>query len=335
VKRFALALFILASWLFLIVTASAQTGTGQGWPPQGALFNDALFLARAIPFIIALGIVVGLTQARAAARGGGDAIIGEEVRRHDTSTAIAHWMNAVGFFLGLFTGAIILRWVESDLTLRLVFVIHYFGAALTLFAIFNHLTRHGVSGGTGLIPKKFSVIRDLIGELFEYVGLFGPEGAVLRIPWPRFIRQPIARYVRALLGYRESRAEKYLATEQTLSYPVWAVLTILIVGTGLIKVLRYIYPISGDVVATATAVHDWTTVAIAVMILIHLLPLLVVPANWPLLLSMFRRTVSRSYVERRHAAWYEVLKAEQAVEAQPEATTPESGATQTAGAADF
>jgi cytochrome b subunit of formate dehydrogenase len=323
VKRLALALFILLSWLALIAAAGAQTVEGDGWPPQTALFNDALFLARAAPFLIAAGILAGIVQARAAARGGGDAILGDKVRRHDMSTLLAHWMNAVGLILGLVTGAMILGWTERALELRLVFVIHYFGAALTLFAIFNHLSRHGVSGGTGLIPKSFSVIRDVIGELLEYTGLFGPEGAALRLPWPKAIRQPIAKYVKALLGYKPSEHDKYLATEQILSYPPWATLIILITVTGLIKVMKYVYVIPGPVVATATAIHDLTALALGVMLVIHLLPLLLVPANWPLLLSMFKTTVPRQYAERRHPEWYKRLQSQQAPQAEVEEASQE------------
>lgn len=314
-KRFAPIALVLGGWLLLIGTAAAQSTTGDGWPPQSALFNDALFLARAVPFLIALGIIVGIVEARRDARRGGDAILGERVRRHDASSVIAHWLNAIGLILGLITGALVLGWIDGGPELRAVFLIHYVGAALTIFAIFNHLTRHGISGGTGLIPKRFGVIRDLIGELFEYAGLFGPEGAVLRIPWPKAIRQPIAKYVKALLGYKPSRTGKYLATEQTLSYPLWAILIGAIVVTGLIKLMRYTYPISSTLVASATAIHDLATIGIAVMLVIHLLPLLLVPANWPLLLSMFRTTVPRRYAQHRHPAWYKELEARQQTEA--------------------
>ena len=329
-KRFALPVCILLSWLFLVGIAAAQSGLNQGEPPQGDLFNDGVFLARLTPFMIALGIIVGIFQARKAIQKGGDAIVGDRVERHDVSNLIAHWTNVIGFVLGLITGAIVLGWVAVEANLRLLFIIHYFGAALILFAMFNHLTRHGVTGGTGLIPKTLGVIRDLIGELFEYLGLFGPEGAVFRIPWPRAIRQPIARYVRALLDYREDRTGKFLATEQILSYPPWTILTILIVGSGLIKVLRYIYPISASVVATATAVHDLTTIAIVVMLLFHLLPLLLVPANWPLLLSMFKKTVPRKYVEERHPKWYESLRAGPVEQEQPGAASSGQSSAQTA-----
>jgi cytochrome b subunit of formate dehydrogenase len=330
VKRFALALFILLSWLALIGAASAQTIGGEGWPEQTALFTDARFLARAAPFLIALGIIVGVVQARAAARGGGDAILGEQVRRHDLGTVLAHWMNAVGVFLCLVTGAMVLRWVGRGLELRLVFVIHYCGAALILFAIFNHLARHGVSGGTGLIPKGFSVIRDAIGELLEYAGLFGPEGAALRFPWPKALRQPIAKYVRALLGYKPYSSAKFLPTEQVLSYAPWALWLSLIVITGSIKVLKYVYALPGSLVATATAVHDIVALIIGVSIVIHVLPLLLVPANWPLLLSMFKTTVPRKYAQDRHPLWYRELQAK-ASSPTPSATGEEAGSERGAG----
>jgi cytochrome b subunit of formate dehydrogenase len=329
-KRYALALFILFSWLFLIGSAAAQPAAQDGFPPQTALFNDAQFLARAIPFLIGLAILTGILQARAAAVKGGDAILGDKVRRHDMSSIIAHWMNAFGLILGFVTGAMVLRWTGRAMELRQVFILHYFGAALALFGIFNHLARHGVSGGTGLIPKKLSVIRDMIGELFEYIGLYGPQGAVLRIPWPKAIRQPVARYVTALLGYKPHRHGKYLATEQTLSYPPWSILIGLIVVTGLIKTLKYTYEIPSATLETATAIHDVTAIAIGVMLVIHLLPLLLVPANWPLLLSMFKTTVPRKYVEERHPEWYKQLQASEQSATTVSETSPEQRAVQTA-----
>lgn len=309
-RRFLLPLVVIGSWLFLIGAASWQTGGTEGFPPQTGLFNDTLFLARAIPFIIALGVVVGIYQARLAAKEGGDAILGDQVRRHETGVIIAHWFNAVGLIVGLVSGAIVLGWVDRPEEIRPIFIIHYLGAALTIFAIFNHLTRHGVSGGTGLIPKSFGVIRDLIGELLAYLGLFGPDDAVLRIPWPKAIRKPIARYAKALLGYKESDTGKYLATEKLLSYPPWTILIGLVVVTGLIKTVRYVYALPESLIATSTVIHDLAAIAIGVMLVIHLLPLLFVPANWPLLLSMFKTTVPLEYVKKRHPVWYQELAAQ-------------------------
>jgi cytochrome b subunit of formate dehydrogenase len=307
-KRWMLPLLVAMSWLFLIGAAYYQTPASSGSPPQTALFNDANFTARMIPFIIALGIIVGIYEARKVFQNGSDQVLNDSVRRHDSSVIILHWMNAFGLIVGLVSGAIVLRWVNNrPEQLRSIFIIHYLGASLVLFAIFAHLTRQGVSGGIGLIPKSLGAIRDLIGELFGYLGVFGPDEAVVHIPWPGAIRKPLARYVKALLGYKESNTAKYLATEQTLSYPPWAILIGLIVVTGLIKMLRYTYPLPNTLIATVTTIHDLAAIGIGLMLVIHLLPLLLVPANWPLLLSIFRTTVPLEYVKKRHPAWYRQL----------------------------
>lgn len=316
----------------MMSTASAQSVEGEGWPPPSPFLNDTLILVRAFPFIIALAIVIGIFQARRAIQKGGDAIIGDKVRRHDLSTVLAHWTNATGVILGVFTGAVVLRYVDYRPDLRLIFILHYIGAALILFGIFLHLSRHAVSGGTGLIPKSLGVLRDLIGELFEYAGLFGPKGAVLRIPWPRAIRRPVARYFKALTGYDETRTGKYLVTEQILSYPPWVILMSIVVVTGVIKLLKYLYEIPSSVLTTATTIHDLSTIAVGIMVVIHLLPLLVVPANWMLLLSMFKMTVTRKYVEERHPAWYKRLSVAPSQEQVAQAAAPEHTSPQTADA---
>jgi cytochrome b subunit of formate dehydrogenase len=113
-----------------------------------------------------------------------------------------------------------------------------------------------------------------------------------------------------LLGYKESRTGKYLAAEQTVSYPPWAILIGTIVVTGLIKMMRYVYPMPNTLIASMTVIHDLAAIGIGLMLVIHLLPLLLVPANWPLLLSMFRTTVPLDYVKKRHPAWYRQLTGE-------------------------
>lgn len=310
-KTGGLIAVIIFSWVYLDGGAFIQQlAASSDSPPQSTLFNDSLFLSRMVPFIIALGIVAGISQARASKKHGGDVegIIGDKVIRHDTGTTITHWMNAVGFIVGLVTGFMILSWVDTALDLRLIFILHYLAAGLTMFAIFNHLSRHGVTGGTGLIPKKLNDLSELFGELLEYSGLFGPEGAALRIKLPKAIQNSIGRYVKALINYQPSKTGKYLAAEKILSYPAWGVLTTSILVTGLIKTLRTVYSIPDSTVALATTIHDYTALAIGMMLVFHLLPLLTVPANYPLLMSIFRRTVPKDYAEERHPEWYKELK---------------------------
>lgn len=309
-KRFALGLFALLSWLFLIGSGLPQAAVPGGWPAQTELFADARLLAQGVPFVIALGVVVGIFQARAAIlKGGGDAVLGDRVRRHDGSTMMAHWLNAIGVLMCLITGAMVLRWTDRALDLRMLFVLHYVGAAFMLYAVFNHLSRHGVAGGTALIPKSLRVISDTIGELFEYAGFFGPEAAVLKLPIPKVIRKPVASYVRAILGYDPKKIGKYLPTEKLLSYTPWVIWIGAMIITGLVKTFKYVYPMPGDWVSTATAVHDIVALIVGISIIIHLLPLSLVPANYPLLLSMFKSTVPLKYVEERHPVWYKQLMA--------------------------
>lgn len=305
-KKKGLIIIIIFSWLFLIGAAGTQMVPDSESPPQSILFNDSLFLARTIPFIIALGIAAGISQARESKKQG-EAIVGDKVIRHDSGTTIAHWMNAVGFMLGMLTGGMILSLVDTSVDLRLILITHYLAASLSLFAVFNHITRHGITGGTGLIPKKLSDVWEALGEAVEYTGLFGSEGAVLRIKLPKAIRNSVGRYVKALMNYQPSKVGKYLAAEKILSYPAWAVLTTSIIVTGIIKAIRTVYAIPNSIVALATTVHDITALLISLMLVFHLLPLLLVPANWPLLMSIFRKTVPKDYVEERHPVWYKEL----------------------------
>lgn len=305
-KRLAqLGLSLLIGWSVAVSVVGAQSATQGPLTPESALFQDALLLARAIPFLAALGIVMGILQARATAKRGSP-VVGQEVIRHDRGTTMAHWLNALGFFIGFGTGAVLLKWVAAPIDLRTTFALHYIGSGLIIYAVFNHLSQHIISGGYGLIPKRLSVIRDVVTETLEYAGVFGPERAVFRINWPKAIRQPIARYLRAL-GLKKPAVDKYVANEQLLSYTVWAVLTILIVGTGLIKALRYVYEMPTPFIGTMTMIHDATAIAIGVMIIIHLLPLTLVPANWPMLKSMFTTKVSLKHVQEHHPLWYQRL----------------------------
>ena len=106
-KRWMLPLLVMLSWLFLLGAAYYQTPGSSGSPPQTALFNDANFTARMLPFIIALGIIVGVYEARKVFRDGSDQVLNESVRRHDSSVIIIHWMNAFGLITGLVSGATI------------------------------------------------------------------------------------------------------------------------------------------------------------------------------------------------------------------------------------
>lgn len=97
-KRILIAVCSAAFGVFVITLgiALAQDGRSGGLPPQTDLFNDAVLLARALPFMIALGIGFGVWQGKASMRQPKSAPNSPYVIRHDFGTVIAHWTNGIG-----------------------------------------------------------------------------------------------------------------------------------------------------------------------------------------------------------------------------------------------
>lgn len=299
----------IAFGLFFITVSSvfAQGGTTEGFPPQTTLFNDAVLLARTLPFFIALGIAFGVWRGKASLRHPAYSPNSQFVTRHDLGTVITHWVNAGGFILGLITGAIVLRWLQRPDEMRVIFLIHYIGAGLVVFAVSSHLAEHGVTGGRGLIPRSLKEVREGLGEIAEYTGIFGPEGAAFGINLPKGLRQALAEIVVAFGIKPPKRLGKYLSAEKSFSYVPWSIIIGVIVITGLVKAFRYLYPIPAPFVAQMSFLHDLFTGIAVVMFAIHLSAVLLVPRNWTLLKSMFTTRVPLDYVKTRHPIWYEKL----------------------------
>lgn len=308
-RRWMIYSLLLATtlWVALVGRVAAQDpGRNPGSMPQNALFRTSHLFAQALLFIIGLGIFAGLyrvrTESEKRATGSSDGA----VRRHSWSDVGLHWLNAVGFLIGLGTAAMLLRWVDRVLDLQLIYVLHYVGAAFIAYAFFNVVTHSLVGGHTGLLPGLRDV-PDAVGELVGYLGVFGEPG-VFGIRFPRLISAPITRLL-AIFGIRKPKeVGKYLATEKVLSLPIWAILAGLILISGLVKTLRYAWPIPTEIVALATWVHDLTSIAIVVWLVAHVAPTTLIPRNWPLLKSMFITKVPEEYVKAHHPAWYEELR---------------------------
>lgn len=290
-------------------SALAQGGSGGGFPPQTDLFNDAVLLARGLPFVAALGIGFGVWQGKLSMRQPKSAPNSPVVIRHDLSTVISHWANAIGFIGGMITGAIALRWLQRPDEMRAIFAIHYVAASLVVFAVFSHLAQHAVTGGAGLLPRSFKEVREGLGELVEYAGIFGPSGAAFGIRLPKVIRDSLAETFRAFGIAPPKRLGKYLPAEKAFSYVPWAIIVAVIVVTGLVKSFRYLYPIPPTLIAQVTFVHDVFAVAAIVMLVIHLAAVSLAPRNWPLLISMFTMRVSRQHVQQWHPIWFKELSA--------------------------
>lgn len=329
--RRILALIGPIAFGLLFVTASsvfAQGGTTEGFPPQTMLFNDAVLFARTLPFFVALGIAFGVWRGKVSLRQPAYSPNSQFVTRHDLGTVITHWVNAGGFILGLITGAIVLRWLQRPDEIRGMFLIHYAGAGLVVFAVSSHLAEHGVTGGRGLIPRSLKEVREGLGEIVEYVGIFGPEGAAFGINWPKSLRRALAEVFVAFGIKPPKRLGKYLSAEKSFSYVPWAIIIGVIVLTGLVKAFRYLYPIPAPFVAWMSFFHDLFTVIAVVMFAIHLSAVLLVPRNWALLKSMFTTRIPLEYVKTRHPIWYEKLAKGQGAK-ETKTSTVQQGVAQT------
>lgn len=193
---------------------------------------------------------------------------------------------------------------------------------------------HGLTTGASrrhrLLPDR-ETLRDAGIELLSYVGLVGDQG-VLGFPglqWPTAWRREVERAV----GFRGFPPEgKYLATQRLLSYPLWVLVSLVVVATGLLKAMRYAYPLPAAVVRWSTILHDWAFIATIVLLSIHVAAVTVVRSNWPLLRSMFTGTVSLEHVRAVHGRWYlELLREMEANTAAGSAPTEAASAPAAAG----
>jgi cytochrome b subunit of formate dehydrogenase len=324
VKRvlFALGAASVGVFFMTLGIALAQGPEGGGFPPESSLYDDAVLLARGLPILIALGIGFGIWRAKVSLREKKSAPDRPTVTRHDWGTVTAHWTNAIGFIVGIITGLIVLRRLPRPDDLRIIFALHYIGAGLVVFGVSSHLSQNAVTGGTGLVPRALKDVREGLAELVEYTGIFGSKGAVLGLKLPKGIRETFSETFQAFGIAPPKRLAKFLPAEKVFSYSPWAIIIGVIVITGLIKSFRYLYPVAPPFIAQVTFIHDAFAYIAVVMLAIHLAAVLLVPRNWPLLISMFTTQVSRQHVEKWHPIWYKELVAREQPSPAPAAPVP-------------
>jgi cytochrome b subunit of formate dehydrogenase len=329
VKRIIFTLGFLGLGLFIsTATVLAQGGTpGEGFPPASDLYNDAVLVARFLPLVAALGIGFGIWYGKIALRQAKSTPNSSTIIRHDWGSVTGHWTNGIGFIIGMVTGAIALRWLPRPDDMRIIFALHYIGSSLIIFGVASHLTQHGITGGFGLIPRSFQDLISGLGEMVEYAGVYGSDGAVFRINLPKGLRDTFADTFRAF-GLRPAKQiGKYLPAEKVFSYTPWAIIISVIVVTGLIKAFRYLYPIPPTFIAGVSTLHDWFAAASIVMFGIHLAALFLVPRHWTLVVSMLTTRIPRSYAEKYHPLWLKDLVAKEqaaASSASPAASTAQA-----------
>jgi hypothetical protein len=218
-----------------------------------------------------------------------------------------------------------LRWLFLDTTTEnrsLIYILHFIGAALIVFGAVAYTATARIRGSDALFPR-WRDVSPALARLFGYLGIYGERGFLgmkLEMVW--------LRRALAAVGIRPAAREgKFLAAEKVLSFTPLAILTLILIVTGLIKAARYFFAVPPDVLYWSTWLHDLSTWLTLIVVGAHVVAIILVPRNLPGLRSMITGRMSLRHVEEEFPAWADELR-----QREPrEAPMPTARAPQTAG----
>lgn len=256
---------VIAAYSGYVSLAQASSGA-QPWDSE---LSDNFVFARSIPFLLGLGVAVGLLRSpsrRVERRADG------AVRRFSPWTIVMHAVLTLGILLALPTGA----WqyfggildVVAPVPLFWFYRVHYVGAAIVLFSVAAFLTAWWSTGESSLLVPRGAWrahLRGLVDEL------------------PPALSKRVAGLLRVDMRLRPPARGRFSFYELVVSFPSWAFVLGLITVTGLVKAMRYAAPVPGPVLYVASTLHVTAMVLIAAKVLDHLRYTL---ARWPLMVAM-------------------------------------------------
>jgi hypothetical protein len=313
-------LLALGVVLFVVGLGVSYAEWASGGQPWGQLLGDNFLFARSLPFTIGLGIVVGYWRASGMRPGIERRASDRAVRRFAQSTVWLHALSGVALALLMATGG----WqylkglldAETPIYMGTVYRLHYVAASLLIFVTAAFVTSWWLQGERSLLAASGQGIRNLRGLAHE-------------------LGKPIGSTLGYLIGLDLRRTppltDQFTYYERMISFPVWVLALGLIIITGVIKAMRYIYPIPGDVLYWVSAVHVGAGVLLGLKLLDHLRYVLA-PSRWPLMVSMASGWIPLGYVQRFHSGWYARLN-ETAAPAEAPSPAPAAPSRASGGAA--
>jgi cytochrome b subunit of formate dehydrogenase len=278
--------------LFIVGAGVSYAEWASGAQPWGQLLGDNFLFARLLPFTIGLGIVLGFWRASGWRWGPERRASDSAIRRFAPGTVLLHAVAGVGLVALIATGG----WqyikglldVETPIYMGTVYRVHYLAASVLIFVTSALVTDWWLRGERSLTVGKGQMIRNLRGLAHE-------------------LPKPLGTTIAYMLGLDLRRAapatEQFTYYERTISFPTWTIAIGLIIITGVIKAMRYIYPIPGDVLYWTSAIHVGSGVLLGMKLLDHLRYVLA-PSRWPLMVSMATGWIPAGYVQRFHPGWY-------------------------------
>lgn len=210
------------------------------------------------------------------------------VRRHSLVDILEHWLIAISGLVLVFSGfgelPMYKRYMLTALPglswagdFHIQLKLHYMAAIVFVAAGVFHVLYHGLLGHRGLMPKR----GDFSGSLKTILAMFG-------------------------VG-EEPKAHKFLP-EQRLAYAFTAALSLILVATGIIKVIKSLPGVflPPGLITTVTLIHTLSTMLFLFGILAHLGALLL-KANRPLVRAILTGWVDARYAKERHSLWWDGL----------------------------
>ena len=278
-------------WLAVVAAVAAgaygatqilqQAASGQ--QPWDPLLSDNFVFLKAIPFVLGLGVAVGVLRGGS----GGEERRGEFVRRFRPGTVIGHWIAAIGFALAMPTGmwqylggilsqdapvpgGQILLDLFRPIPLYWLYRVHYVGGAIVLFSLASFVTYWWVGGDRSLLPPR--------GQWRAHLSAFA-RGL------PRSLGARLAGPLRLDLSHAAPAARRFTYYETAFSFPSWTLVIALITVTGLIKAMRYVYPVPPFLLYWSSTLHVAAMVLIFIKVLDHLRYTL---GRWPMMVAMVK-----------------------------------------------
>lgn len=213
-----------------------------------------------------------------------------KIKRHSKIELLEHWSIAISGIVLLFTGLGCLplykRYYITDLPgfgwtadFYNVTVVHYIASIVFLSAVIFHIVYHGLRGDFSLLPKKGDISKSI-------------------------------KVLAAMIGLgKEPPSEKYLP-EQRIAYVVIGFIIILLIVTGVIKVLKNLewIVLSPSFESINTLIHTLSGFIFMLALIVHVGTVVLFKSNWSLLKSMFTGYVDEDYAKHKHSLWYEKIK---------------------------
>jgi formate dehydrogenase gamma subunit len=224
----------------------------------------------------------------------------ETVDRHSPVELAEHWLLALSGFLLIFSGfgelPMYKRYMVTEIPglswagdFFINLKLHYLAGIVFVSVMVFHALYHGWLKHQGLIPRKGDV-------------------------------KASCKTILCMLGIgEEPKMDKYLP-EQRLAYAYLGGVGLILVLTGIVKVIKnipgaYLAPV---LITSMTLIHTFGTIFFLLGVLAHLAAL-IFKVNRPLVKSIFTGQVDSRYVQDRHSIWYEEMmrnKARSTVEAE-------------------